>query len=168
MLSQLDLPTCQENMNLLYKNCIKWISQQNIQFIVKEKLQYKGNKSISGQKGERNVALTTSSSMQLREEDQMYHSKLEEVQTASQQHNPEGERDRMSQKWDIFYFRKGKINFPWINFFLTTADTRCMDTDASCTQKMKKVWQTCNISVPTVTWPWRALILFLSIRNFKT
>jgi hypothetical protein len=90
MLSQLDLPTCQENTNLLYKNCIKCISQQNIQFIVKEKLQYKSNKSISGQKGERNVALTTSSSMQLREEGQMYHSKLEEVQTAGQQHNPEG------------------------------------------------------------------------------
>jgi hypothetical protein len=28
--------------------------------------------------------------MQLREEGQMYHSKLEEAQTADQQHNPEG------------------------------------------------------------------------------
>lgn len=66
----------------------------------KTKLQiakYKGNQSISGQKVKGNAALTTSSLMQLHEEGQMCHSKLEEVQTAGQQHNPEGERDRMSQ-----------------------------------------------------------------------
>jgi len=64
----------------------------------KKNCKYKGNQSNSGQKGEGNAALTTWSLMQLREEGQMYHSKLEEVQTAGQQHNPEGERDRMSQK----------------------------------------------------------------------
>ena len=50
--------------------------------------------------------------MQLREEGQMYHSKLEEVQTAGQQHNPEGEGDRMSQNWDIFFIflKKKKKN----------------------------------------------------------
>jgi hypothetical protein len=93
MLYQLDLPPCQENMNLVYKNCIKWISQQNIQLIVKQICNIKVTKVLqaSGQKGERNAALTTSSLMQLREEGQMYHSKLEEAQTAGQQHNPGGQ-----------------------------------------------------------------------------
>ena len=36
--------------------------------------------------------------MQLHEEAQMYHSKLEEVQTEDQQHNPEGRDKESSHK----------------------------------------------------------------------
>ena len=36
------------------------------------------------------------------------------------------------------------------------------------TDVVTKKINTCRIRVPIVTWPWRALILFLSIKNFKT
>ena len=57
---------------------------------MKENKNIKASKVFQGKGGNGNAALTTLSLMQLHEEAQMYHSKLEEAQTEDQQHNPEG------------------------------------------------------------------------------
>lgn len=51
--------------------------------------------------------------MQLLEEGQKYHSKLEEAQTAGQQHNPEGEGEIACHKTEtyfLFYWKRKKKN----------------------------------------------------------